>query len=62
LRDKPQKHSALEFMMVAENLTKYSHLVIHFVNIGFKERFPRRPQRILNTKTNMGLLRSSLPP
>jgi hypothetical protein len=52
LRERREARSVMELMAVVDNLPKYSHLIVHYVNLGLKESYPRRPEYVLNIKWN----------
>lgn len=53
LREKQQRRSVMELMAVVDSLPKYSHLIVHFVNIGLRNQtYPLRPEYVLNTVWN----------
>jgi hypothetical protein len=52
LSERREKRSVMELMAVVDNLPKYSHLIVHYVNNGLREDYPRKPEYVLNTRWN----------
>ncbi|MDA4125850.1 MAG: hypothetical protein OK452_01415 [Thaumarchaeota archaeon] len=52
LRGKRQARSVMELMAVIDNLPKYSHLIVHYIDLGIREGYPNRPEYVLNTLWN----------
>src|SRR6267378_3103304 len=52
LREGRDRRTVMELMAVLDDLPKYSHLIVHFVNHGFKEDYPNKPMYVLNTAAN----------
>jgi len=51
LENRERVMSVDDMVKVAENISRFSHLMIHYVDLGQEEEYPYKPYVLVNTKT-----------